>query len=71
MENFKLYGSNQTETHILVRTVVIVTKDITTKFGIDRCGILAMKKGREVECDEKELENAKEIGQVGVSARRV
>ena len=37
--------------HSLVRTVEIVTKDIGMKFGIDKCGFLAMKKGREVECD--------------------
>ena len=37
--------------HSLVRTVEIVTKDIGIKFGIDKCGVLGMKKGREVECD--------------------
>ena len=30
-----------------------------------RCGLLAMKSRREVECDGKELENGEEIGQVG------
>ena len=42
-----------------------MTKDISTKFGIDKCGVLAMKRGRETECDGIELENGEEIGQVG------
>ena len=25
-------------------------KDIGLKFGIDKCGVLAMKRGKEVEC---------------------
>ena len=41
-----------------------MTKDISTKFGIDKCGVLAMKRGRETECDGIELENGEEIGQV-------
>ena len=42
---------NNSMLHSLVRTVEIVTKDIGMKFRIDKCGVLAMKKGREVECD--------------------
>ena len=49
----------------LVRTVEIVTKDIGLKLGIRKCGILAMKRGKEVECNGKELQNGKEIGQIG------
>ena len=49
MDNLKLYGSSQNEIDSLVRTVKIVTKDISMKFGIDKGGVLAMKRGREVE----------------------
>ena len=48
MDDLKLYGSNQNETDSLVRTVEIVTKDTGMKFGIDKCGVLTMKKGRKV-----------------------
>ena len=61
----KLYGSNQNEIDSLVRTVAIVTKDIGIKFGIDKCGVLAMTSGRDVECNGKELENGGKIDQVG------
>ena len=51
MNDLKLYGNNQNEIDSFVRTVKIVTKDIGMKFGIDKCGVLAMKRGKEVECD--------------------
>ena len=65
MDNLKLYGSNQNGIDSLVRTVEIVAKDIGMKFGIDKCGVLAMKRGKEVECNGIELENGEEISQIG------
>ena len=65
MDDLKLYGSNQNEIDSLVRTVEIVAKDISMKFGIDKCGVLAMKRGKEVECNGIELENGEEISQIG------
>ena len=65
MEDLKLYVSNQNEINSLVRTVEIVTKDIGMKFGIDQCGVLTMKRGKEVECNGIELDNSEEIGQIG------
>ena len=41
----------------LVRTVGIVIKDIDMKFGINKCGVLAMKRGKEIEYNGIELEN--------------
>ena len=65
MDDLKLCGSNQNETDSLVRTVEIVTKDIVVKFGIDKCGVLVMKRGKEAECNGMELENGEEISQIG------
>ena len=42
-----------------------MTKDIGMKFGIDRCSVLAMKRGKEVECNGIELENGEKISQIG------
>ena len=64
MDDLKLYGSNQNEIDSLVRTVEIVAKDISMKFGIDKCGVLAMKRGKEVECNGIQLENGEEISQI-------
>ena len=65
MDDLKLYGSNQNEINILFRAVEIVTKDICMKFGIDKRGVLALKRGKEVECNGIELENGEEIGEIG------
>ena len=52
----------QNESNSPVRTVEIVTKDVDMKFGIDKCGVLAVKRGKEVECNGIKLENGEEIG---------
>ena len=65
IDNLKLYGNSQNEIDSLVRTVEIVMKDIGMTFCIDKCGFLAMKRGKEVECDGIKLENGAEIGQIG------
>ena len=57
MDELKLYGSNQNETDSLVRTGKIVIKNIGIKFGIDKCGVLAMERGQEVKCNRIELGN--------------
>ena len=44
MNDLKLYESNKNEFVSLVRTVEIVKKDIDMKFGIDKWGVLAMKR---------------------------
>ena len=45
-------------------------KDIGMKFGIDKCSVLAMKRGKEVECNRLELENGEEISQIGEEGYR-
>ena len=64
-DDLKLCGSNQNEIDSLVRTVEIVIKNIGMTFVIDMCGVLAMNRGKEVECNGIELENGEEIGQIG------
>ena len=64
MDDLKVYGSNQNEIECLVRTVENVTKDISTKSGVDKCCVLAMKRGKEVECKRIELENDEKINKI-------
>ena len=52
MDDLKLYGSNQNKIDSFVRTVEIVTKDIGMKFGIGKCGVLAMKRGKKLNAME-------------------
>ena len=42
-----------------------MTKDIGLKFGKDKCGVLAMKRGKEVKYNGIEFQIGEEIGQIG------
>ena len=51
MDDLKLYGGTQPDIDSLIRTVYSVTDDIGMRFGIDKCGVLAMRRGKESECE--------------------
>ena len=40
-------------------------KNIGLKFGIDKCRVSAMKRGKEVECNGIELQTSEKICQIG------
>ena len=48
-----------------------MTKDIGLKFGIDKCGVFAMKRRKGVECNGIDLQNGEEIGQIGEGCKHL
>ena len=46
MDDLKLYATSEEQTNTLVRTVYVFSTDIDMEFGIKKCGILTMKKGK-------------------------
>ncbi|CAB3978867.1 Hypothetical predicted protein [Paramuricea clavata] len=68
MDDLKLFGKNKEQIDSLVKTVHIVSKDIGMEFGIKKCGMLVMKRGKIVECngiqlpDEETIKSVKEDG---------
>ena len=48
-----------------------MTKDIGLKFGIDKCGVLAMKRRKGVECNGIDLQNCEGIGQIGEGCKHL
>ena len=54
-DNIKLYGSNGNEINSLVAVVKNVSEDIGMQFGIDRCAVLKMKRGKQVHCEGIDL----------------
>ena len=46
MDDHKLFGKNEKQIDSLVKTVHIFSKDIGMEFGIKKCGMLVMKKGK-------------------------
>ncbi|CAB4021725.1 Hypothetical predicted protein [Paramuricea clavata] len=68
MDDLKLFGKNNEKIDSLVKTVHIVSKDIGMEFGIKKCGMLVMKRGKIVECngiqlpDEETIKSVEEDG---------
>ena len=61
MDDLKLFGKNESEIDSLIRTVYLFSKDIRMEFGIKKCGVLVMKKGKVVSCDGILLPNGDTI----------
>ena len=51
MDDLKLYAKSEEQTNTLVRTVYVFTTDIGMVFGITKCGILTMKRGKIVKSE--------------------
>ncbi|CAB4018161.1 Hypothetical predicted protein, partial [Paramuricea clavata] len=68
MDDLKMFGKNKQQIDSLVKTVNIVSKGIGMEFGIKKCGMLVMKRGKIVECngiqlpDEETIKSVEEDG---------
>ena len=61
MDDLKLYSKIERVLYSLIQTVRIFSEDIGRQFGIDKCVMLVMKKGKIVNSDGIELSIAKVI----------
>ena len=48
MDDSKLYAKSEEQTNTLVETVYVFNTNIGMEFGIKKCGILTMKRGKVV-----------------------
>ena len=46
MDEVKLYSKNENKLDSLIQTVRIISKDIGKKFGIEKCAVLVLGRGR-------------------------
>ena len=68
MDDLKLYGRNEEELERLVEVVEVFSRDIGMGFGLDKCGMLAIRKGVKVRSEGIELpdgEMIKELDEKG------
>ena len=68
MDDLKLYGKNSNQIDSLVQTVWQYSEDIGMTFGIDKCAVLELERGRLVRSEGIELpdgERMKEVDQEG------
>ena len=57
MDDLKLFAKIEGQIDTLVRIVHVFSNDIGMEFGMKKCGILAMKRGKVVRCEGIMLPN--------------
>ena len=66
MDDLKMFAKNKNEIDSLVSTVQMISQDIGMQFGVKKCGVTIMKRGKLVESEDIELTNGESIKEVGV-----
>ena len=61
MDELKLYSRSEKELDSLIQTVCVFSEDIGMEFGIDKCAMLVMEKGKIVKSVGIELPDGKVI----------
>ena len=62
MDNLKLFGKDYNHIDSLVQTVHFVSSDIRMEFGIKKCGLLTLRRGKVAIVDVIVLPNGKNEG---------
>ena len=65
MDDLKLYAMSEEQTNTLVRTMNVFSTDIGMEFGIKKCGILTMKRGKIKNIEEINQPDGEVMKQVG------
>jgi len=55
MDDLKVYASNKNQLESLIKTVSIFSKDIKMEFGLSKCAILELRRGRVVNTEGIDL----------------
>ena len=64
MDDLKLFGKTEGQLETLINSVRVFSSDINMEFGIEKCGILVMKKGKYAKSDGIKLPNENEIQEI-------
>ena len=64
MDDLKLYGASKDQLDSLVQVVRIFSQDIKMSFGLDKCAVLEMRRGRQVGSSGIELLDDQHIGEI-------
>ena len=70
MDGLKLFGQSERDIESLVNTVHRFSCDIGMQFGIEKCGVIIMKRGKMVTCDGIELPNGEKMNSVSEEGYR-
>ena len=64
MGDLKLYGKSENEIKGLVSTVEVFSQDIGMEFGIKKCGVIIMNRGKVKSTDGIELPSGEKIREI-------
>ena len=53
MDDLKLLGTSKEQLYSLEKVVRIFSQDLRMSFGLDKCAVLEMRRGREVDSSER------------------
>ena len=62
MTSSELFGKTENEIDSLIQTVTIYSQDIHMEFGVSKCAILTMKRGRKVKSSGVLLPSGDKLG---------
>ena len=57
MDDVKVFGKNENQLDSLINTVRVFTENIRMKFGLEKCAILIMRRGKVISMDGVMLPN--------------
>jgi len=61
MDDLKLYAAGINQLNSILEIVMQFSQDIQMKFGLEKCKIMTMKKGKKIEADDITLSNDDKI----------
>ena len=64
MEDLKLYRKSENEIKGLVSTIELFSQDIGMEFGIKKCGVILMNRGKVKSTDGIELPSGEKIREI-------
>ena len=67
MDDLKLYAKSERELDSLIQTVRIFSDDVGMVFGLGKCAVLVLKRGRMVRTEGIELPNGKRMREVNLA----
>ena len=64
MDDLKLYGKSENEIKRLVSTAEVFSRDIGMEFGIKKCGVIIINRGKVKSTDGIELPSGEKIREI-------
>ena len=65
MDDLKLYGANKDQLDSLIQVVRMFSQDIKMSFGLEKCAVLEIRRGRQVDSSGIDLPDDQHIGEIG------